>query len=253
MNPYMGTNVDFDRRTPEMPLNAIQSPTTDISVFALEAQPIAAKGLAAFIGESPGFTWAGSAQSITAALDRLKTQPTTVAMVDNSIGMRPSLQFVADLKQMSPATAPILWVHDLSEIDSMRVIQMGARGVFKKTNDLEQLLDCLQTVAQGGVWLANLETAEQPHFRATMKLTPREREIALCVCRGLRNREIGERLTITPGTVKVHLMHIFEKTGVKDRFELALRGRQILGINRLPSVEDGMSQNLEALSTKVER
>ena len=70
-----------------------------------------------------------------------------------------------------------------------------------------------------------------------MKLTPREREIAICVCRGLRNREIGERLTITPGTVKVHLMHIFEKTGVKDRFELALRGRQILGINGLPAAD----------------
>src|SRR5262249_40205915 len=114
--------------------------------------------------------------------------------------------------------------------------------------DLDQLLDCLQTVAQGGVWLANLEQVEQPQTRATMKLTPREREIALCVCRGMRNREIGERLSITPGTVKVHLMHIFEKTGVKDRFELALRGRQILGINRVSPADE----NLDAVSTKVE-
>lgn len=220
-----------------MPLNTIRRPATEISVFALEAQPVAAKGLAAFIGESPGFTWAGSASSITAALDRLKSHPATVAMIDNSVGMRSSLQFVADLKQASPATAPVLWVHDMTEIESVRAIQMGARGVFKKTNDLEQLLDCLETVAQGGVWLANFENTEHPHFRATMKLTPREREIAFCVCRGLKNREIGERLTITAGTVKVHLMHIFEKTGVKDRFELALRGRQILGINRPPAAD----------------
>lgn len=230
-----------------------QPPPTEISVFALEAQPVAAKGLAAFIGESPGFRWAGSTPSITAALDRLRIQPATIAMVDNSVGMRSSLQFVSDLKQTSPATAPILWVHDMSEIDSVRVIQMGARGVFKKTNDLEQLLDCLQTVAQGGVWLANLEQSEPVHFRATMKLTPREREIALCVCRGLRNREIGERLTITPGTVKVHLMHIFEKTGVKDRFELALRGRQLLGINKVVApVETPLEGNLVAVGTKVD-
>lgn len=248
-DPYMGSNVDFDWRTPYMPTNTIQPPSTAISVFALEAQPVAARGLAAFIGENPGYTWAGCATSITAALDRLRIQPATVAMVDNSVGMRSSLQFVADLKQTSPATAPVLWVHDMSEIDSVRVIQMGARGVFKKTNDLDQLLDCLQTVAQGGVWLANLEKTEAPHFRSTMRLTPREREIALCVCRGLRNREIGEKLTITAGTVKVHLMHIFEKTGVKDRFELALRGRQILGINRVPMAEE----NADAVSTKVQR
>jgi DNA-binding NarL/FixJ family response regulator len=220
----------------------------DISVFVLEAQPVAVRGLAALINETPGFRWAGSAASAGVALDRMRDEPATVAIVDNSLGMRPSLQFVADLKQTAPATTPVLWVHEMSEVDSLRVIQMGVRGVFKKTNELEQLLDCLQTVAGGGVWLANLERSEPPHFRSTMKLTPREREIALCVCRGMRNREIGERLTITPGTVKVHLMHIFEKTGVKDRFELALRGRQILGINHVP-IRD---ENVGALSTKVE-
>ena len=60
-------------------------------------------------------------------------------------------------------------------------------------------------------------------------LTPREKEIVHHVCGGLKNKEIAEALTITPGTVKVHLMHIFEKTGVKDRFELAVLGRRLLG------------------------
>ena len=38
-------------------------------------------------------------------------------------------------------------------------------------------------------------------------------------------------LSITAGTVKVHLMHVFEKTGVKDRFELAIQGRKFLGLD----------------------
>jgi DNA-binding CsgD family transcriptional regulator len=50
------------------------------------------------------------------------------------------------------------------------------------------------------------------------------------LCKGLRNKEIAGELSITPGTVKVHLMHIFEKTGVKDRFELAVHGRRLLGL-----------------------
>jgi DNA-binding NarL/FixJ family response regulator len=59
-------------------------------------------------------------------------------------------------------------------------------------------------------------------------LTPRERDIVHHVCGGLKNKEIATALSITAGTVKVHLMHIFEKTGVKDRFELAVHGRKLL-------------------------
>ncbi len=45
----------------------------------------------------------------------------------------------------------------------------------------------------------------------------------------MKNKQIAEELSITTGTVKVHLMHIFEKTGVKDRFELAMYGRKLRG------------------------
>ena len=45
---------------------------------------------------------------------------------------------------------------------------------------------------------------------------------------GRKNREIAEALTISAGTVKVHLMHIFEKAGVEDRLQLALLARRLL-------------------------
>ena len=67
-----------------------------------------------------------------------------------------------------------------------------------------------------------------PRRNGALRITRREREIVEFICRGLKNKEIAEALSITPGTVKVHLMHIFEKTGVKDRFQLALQGRQFL-------------------------
>ncbi len=40
----------------------------------------------------------------------------------------------------------------------------------------------------------------------------------------MKNREIAEALSIATGTVKIHIMHIFEKTGIRDRFELAMYG-----------------------------
>jgi DNA-binding NarL/FixJ family response regulator len=63
------------------------------------------------------------------------------------------------------------------------------------------------------------------------------------VCRGYKNRQIAEALSITPGTVQVHLMHVFEKTGVRDRFELAMQGARLLeqdaGRTGPPPVDDG--------------
>jgi DNA-binding NarL/FixJ family response regulator len=55
----------------------------------------------------------------------------------------------------------------------------------------------------------------------------------------MKNRQIAEDLHITPGTVKVHLMHIFEKTGLQDRLALAVHGRELVGeappVQALPS------------------
>jgi hypothetical protein len=55
-------------------------------------------------------------------------------------------------------------------------------------------------------------------------------------------------MSITPGTVKVHLMHIFEKTGVKDRFQLALQARHLLsglGTPEQREPEPGSSAQIE--------
>jgi DNA-binding CsgD family transcriptional regulator len=55
-------------------------------------------------------------------------------------------------------------------------------------------------------------------------LTARERQVMELVEQGKKNREIGDDLGIRPGTVKIHLRHIFEKTGVRGRYSLAFTG-----------------------------
>lgn len=216
-----------------------------ISVFAFESQPITVRGLRAFAGEGNEIFFAGSAASSTEALDRMRDLPSDIVLVDQSAGLRTALQFVSDLRQIAPRTNAILWVHEQSEIDGFRAIQMGVRAVLRKTVSLDTLLDCMRTVAAGNIWMEQAaDTQHHSGLRPAPKLTPREREIANCVCKGMRNREIAERLTITPGTVKVHLMHIFEKTGVKDRFELAIHGRRLMGLDG-PDGAPSLSSDLE--------
>ena len=53
-------------------------------------------------------------------------------------------------------------------------------------------------------------------------LTSREREIVLALAEGLSNKEVGRRLNISEGTVKVHLHNIYTKLGAKNRTALAV-------------------------------
>jgi DNA-binding CsgD family transcriptional regulator len=54
-------------------------------------------------------------------------------------------------------------------------------------------------------------------------LTARQAEIAPLVCKGLRNKEIGQRLGISPHTVRMHLSSLFKRLGVRDRVGLVVR------------------------------
>ena len=61
---------------------------------------------------------------------------------------------------------------------------------------------------------------------AVRVLTPREVEIVKMVAVGLRNKQIAEKLTITEGTVKIHLHSIYQKLGISDRVELSIYARE---------------------------
>jgi len=203
-----------------------------LTVFACESQPIVLEGLAKILGDCADLEYAGSAANLTEARESLRQRHPDVLLIDQTAGLKMVFQFISDVKSMLLHCQPVLWVNDLAEIDCFRALQLGARGILKKTLPVPAVIECLRSVARGNVWIESSLTDHalgSIERRTTPRLTPREKEIVHHVCGGLKNKEIAGALAITPGTVKVHLMHIFEKTGVKDRFELAVHGRRLLG------------------------
>jgi len=53
-------------------------------------------------------------------------------------------------------------------------------------------------------------------------LTPTELRVAALVAEGLNNPQVGERMFIARGTVKIHLAHIFAKLNISSRSQLAV-------------------------------
>ena len=126
----------------------------------------------------------------------------------------------------SRQTGVIIWGVSVSEAEALRFLQAGARGILRKTASLTSILACIRTVAAGRSWM------EDCVFRDTVRaeryprseLTPREQQVLELVEQGCKNKEIAQELGIRPGTVKIHLKHIFEKTGIRGRYGLALNG-----------------------------
>ena len=209
------------------------------TVFACESQPIVVEGLIRVLDACEDLNFAGSTSSLSDSLESVREQHPDILLVDQAAGLKVVFQFISDVKNTSARCQPVLWVNDLAEVDCFRALQLGTRGILKKTVPVADVLECLRSVAGGNVWIESSLSGDalgSLDRRTSPRLTPREKEIVHHVCGGLKNKDIAEALAITAGTVKVHLMHIFEKTGVKDRFELAVHGRRLLGIEHAEDV-----------------
>jgi DNA-binding NarL/FixJ family response regulator len=215
-----------------MPLPSVPDPV--IGVFACESQPVVLEGLRRIFSGTPDLALVGSSADPLQALEAIELSEPQVVLVDQTGGLRGAFRLLSELKARAPQAAPVLWVQDLAEIESFRALQLGARGILRRTLPVESLLACLRAASQGSVWMENSISNQVAGFlnrRSMARLTPREREIIEQIMCGAKNKDVALALGITPGTVKVHLMHIFEKTGVKDRLELAMQGPRLLGLS----------------------
>ncbi len=97
------------------------------------------------------------------------------------------------------------------------------------------LVQCIRKVHAGGEWLETRSAARllgrirQREIKAQGnegELTRRELEVLHLVARGLRNQPIGKRLSISEGTVKIHVHHLYAKLKVTSRVALALHARE---------------------------
>lgn len=208
------------------------------TVGVCETQPIAVAGVRAVLTDSPDLELSWACDSLPTGLQLARTSLPTVLVIDKGFGMQAVLDAVAGLKKAALPVAVIVWGVSLTESEALRLLQAGARGIMRKTSDLSTLLACIHRVAAGNTWMEEYVVREgtRPGRRSRSELTPREQEVLELVEQGLRNKDIAGTLDIRPGTVKIHLKHIFEKTGVRGRYGLALAGLRDRGLTRPPGL-----------------
>ena len=200
------------------------APAARVAVGLCETQPIAVAGIRAVLSESSDLELSWACDSLATGQQLARTSPPNVLVIDKAFGMQAVLDTVAELGAMDSPVAVVVWGIALTEAEALRFLQAGARGIMRKTSDLSTLLAGIRRVGAGNSWMEDYVLRESTNGgrRARSSLTPREQQVLELVERGLKNKDIASALDIRPGTVKIHLKHIFEKTGVRGRYGLAL-------------------------------
>jgi DNA-binding NarL/FixJ family response regulator len=152
-------------------------------------------------------------------------------VIDKGLGFPAVMDLLQRLTANSHPTPVVVWGSAVSEPEALRLLQAGARGILRRTSESGTLLTCLRAVTSGGTWMEDgiFGSTDKLFNPKRSQLTNRESQVVLLVEKGLRNRDIARQLGIQTGTVKIHLKHIFEKTGVRGRYGLAFTGLQNKG------------------------
>ncbi len=202
-----------------------------MTVGVCDTQPITAAGVQAVLGNSAEMECAWAVSSLDETMRLMRLHAPQVVLADKAFGVNGLLRWMADLRSIAD-TAVVVWGSSLTEAEALRFIQAGARGVVRKVVQPETLLACVRTAGKGCTWMEDVifRGAPQAVRQAHSELTPRESQVLALVERGLTNGEIARELGIRPGTVKIHLKHLYEKTGMRGRYHLALAGLREKGL-----------------------
>ena len=177
---------------------------------------------------------AGTAANGQEALAEVSRLEPDILLLDLEMPRTGGMDVIRRLRAGNSALRIIILTAAIDDSSLMEARTLRVQGMVLKNSDPAYLLECLDRVRSGGSWVdPELETRArelEEAFGGTARpaLAPRERELIRYVRQGLRNREIAKELGVTEGTVKVYLHAIFEKLGVKNRTELAIRADELL-------------------------
>jgi two-component system nitrate/nitrite response regulator NarL len=202
------------------------SNSTGRPVLMCDTQRVAMEGVRSILSTTEDLRFAGAVTTLLAAMELIRTLAPAAVVVDKGLGVHAVMDWLHHLHTVENTAAPVLWGTGITEAEALRFLQAGAKGIIRRTANPETMLACLRAAATGTTWMEDgiFGTSDQLTRPRRSQLTAREQQIAELVERGLRNRDIGRQLGIQTGTVKIHLKHIFEKTGVRGRYGLALTG-----------------------------
>jgi DNA-binding NarL/FixJ family response regulator len=204
-----------------------------IKVGIVEDDKTTREALETIINLAAGFQCVCTYMTAEDALRSLPSHAPEVVLMDIQLPRMSGVECVAHLKELLPSVQVIMVTVYEDPDRIFTALRAGACGYLLKRSTPEQVVAAIRDVQQGGVPMSS-EIARKVigHFQEQEsaatdleKLSTREREVLNLVVRGLSNKEIVDRLSITIEGVRWHLRNIYQKLHVHSRTEILVKFR----------------------------
>jgi len=206
-----------------------------IRLVLVDDHPIILHGLQRLFEHEADLEVVRTCTKINEAVDAVRAIAPDVLVLDLKMQDGHGLDVMRALAADGRVCPTVILTAAMQDTELADAMALGVAGIVLKESPPASLIECVRGVHRGErrIDVDTLTRAAerrpprpQTPGEKTPPLTPRETEIVRLVAQGLRNKELAQRLSITEGTVKIHLHNIYDKLGVDGRLELVLSAQQ---------------------------
>ncbi|WP_304507846.1 response regulator [Anaerotignum sp.] len=202
-----------------------------IKVFLADDHKILRQSLVILLSQQENIEVVGEAADGVEAFKNILDLKPDIAILDISIPKLNGIDLAIKLKQSSPETKNIILTMHKSEEFVIMALQAGVKGYVLKDNALEELIQSIETVDNGNIFLSQgvtqlvvngyLNNLPSDQCQST-PISSREREVLQLLAEGKSNKEISDLLCLSIKTVETHRSNIMHKLGFKSIIDLVL-------------------------------
>ena len=210
-----------------------------IRLVIADRYPVVLRGLTSMFSAQPDFKIVASCSDGASCIEAIRNLMPDVAILDDAMPDLTGLEILAIAKAENLSTRLVFFPASVEHGVLVAATAAGVCGVIPKGALPEILVQSLRQVANGSRLLplpfrngSRLLPLPLPDLLlrkegageiedALAVLTDREREIVRLVSEGMSNKAIARRLSVSHGTVKVHLHHVYQKLEIDNRTVLA--------------------------------
>jgi two-component system nitrate/nitrite response regulator NarL len=187
--------------------------------------------LALRLAQEPDFLVIAEAGSLAEVRQGLSRVDVDVALVELALADGGAVKLIRDLRTSHREAHILVVTASEDRREHAAAFVAGASGVLGKTARAAEIIAAIRRVCAGEVLVSPREAvelfrlvgrqrqAEQTAQRLVARLTPRERELLQLLAEGLNDAAMGERLGITPKTVRNHMVNLLDKLEVDSRLQ----------------------------------